>query len=120
MRVLAIVASLGMSLGAALTARADTVMATPVYLIGASGTSCDATNVGKKAVAVTIQVIKFSVNGDVLQQSTQQVEPNGSVAQGAIPADPTYGYCRFSGKFSKSSLRVAGIDPATGTTIPGY
>jgi hypothetical protein len=120
MRLLAIIASLVALLGAALTARADTVMATPIYFIGLTGTTCDATNVGNKPVTVTIQVIKYSTNGDVLEQSTQQVQPNGTIGQGAIPADATYGYCRFSGKFSKNSLRVAGVVAATSTTIPGY
>jgi hypothetical protein len=120
MRALAIIASLGISLGTAMTAHADTVMATPIYLIGAGGTTCNATNVGKKTVTVAIQVIKYSLTGDVLQQSTQDVEPNGTVGQGASPAEATFVYCRFSGKFSKSSLRVGGFVSVTSATVPGY
>ena len=120
MRTFAIAAALGLSLALGASAHADTVMATPVYLIAATGTTCAVTNVGKKPVTVTIQVIKYSEAGDVLQHSTQQVEPNGSTGQGASTPDPTYVYCRVSGKFSRSSLRVAGLVGATSTTIPGY
>jgi hypothetical protein len=106
-------------LSAAASARAETVMATPIFFVPLTGATCDATNIGKKPVTVTIEIVNLA--GAEVVGSTQSPDAGETAVQGYVPpSSGFYGYCRVSGKFSKNGLRVAGEIAATSTTIPGY
>ncbi len=67
---------------------------------------CTATNVGKKPITLTIEILTGSGIADV-STGPQAIMPGQSrftLEQG----DYAYKYCRFSGKFAKKDVRAAG------------
>lgn len=95
---------LALSLAMASSAVADPTVTTPA--LGAFGTNrlvCTATNVSKKAVDVTVQVV--GQTGTILANVPVTIEPGEASGAGTGPG-PAQGFCRVTGA-SKSKLRVA-------------
>jgi hypothetical protein len=99
------------------SARGETTLSTSSFLPGSTQSVwCILTNVGKKPVTVTIDHV--DINAVVLGTGSLEIFPQNSDARTMVVAGTVR--CRFTGQFSRKSVRAAAllIDGGTVLSVP--
>ena len=101
----------------ATAASADTTLSTSSFVASATqDVWCNVTNLGTKPVTVTMEHV--NIDGMVLMTGTLEIVPQGSDSTSMDGAGLVR--CRFTGKFSRKSVRAVAflLDGGTVLSVP--